>query len=428
MLSISGSRLLLFFAACASCTSSSSVEAFAPTRPTQSTELRLFSVAPKEPEIKARDELPYGEKSRRFRRTYFTHEDWVHHRNSDRFFSNLVNTAKSGIVRQLTAEIGLVSLIAFTVCVYNALFVSGYDDWDGVMHDPLMNNFPLLSLPLQPFTLSSPALALLLVFRTNSSFGRWSEGRQKWGSIVNQSRNIVRLGSGWMTEDVDAETRKMHLIRLGNTVWGFARSLQYHLLGEVEDGEAYRRDIQEQLPAEMAKALLASRHKPTRAMFELTTTVNALPMSYFRRIELDHSVVALCDAMGSCERIFSSPVPLVYTRHTARFLGFFTLLLPIGLWSAFDKSWNHWGLLPASIVISFFFFGIEELAIQLEEPFSILPLKQLVGGIRLSADEAVEWHFEEETSKMRHLTEPDSFTIQKLENLMPTSTNGDYHF
>jgi putative membrane protein len=40
----------------------------------------------------------------------------------------------------------------------------------------------------------------------------------------------------------------------------------------------------------------------------------------------------LGDALESCERIFTSPVPLVYTRHTARFLSVWLLLLPLALW------------------------------------------------------------------------------------------------
>jgi ion channel-forming bestrophin family protein len=48
-------------------------------------------------------------------------------------------------------------------------------------------------------------------------------------------------------------------------------------------------------------------------------------------------------------------------------------------------------------IISFFFFGIEELSIQLEEPFSILPLVNMTEGMGLSAREFAEWHLESET-------------------------------
>lgn len=68
--------------------------------------------------------------------------------------------------------------------------------------------------------------------------------------------------------------------------------------------------------------------------------------------------------------------------------------LPFGLWNSFQETWNHVELVPATVLISFFFFGVDELAIQLEEPFSILPLESLVAGIRLSVDEHVDWNSE----------------------------------
>lgn len=72
---------------------------------------------------------------------------------------------------------------------------------------------------------------------------------------------------------------------------------------------------------------------------------------------MDKSVILMGDACEVCERIFASPVPLVYTRHTARFLSAWLLLLPLGLWDGFSTSWNHVGLLPASILVAIFLFG-----------------------------------------------------------------------
>jgi hypothetical protein len=43
------------------------------------------------------------------------------------------------------------------------------------------------------------------------------------------------------------------------------------------------------------------------------------------------------------------------------------------------------------MLLGFFFLGIEELAIQLEEPFSVLPLAKIAGGIGLSAEEHFAW-------------------------------------
>ena len=43
-----------------------------------------------------------------------------------------------------------------------------------------------------PLGLTSFALSLLLVFRTNTSYARWAEAREIWGGITNRSRDILR--------------------------------------------------------------------------------------------------------------------------------------------------------------------------------------------------------------------------------------------
>lgn len=50
----------------------------------------------------------------------------------------------------------------------------------------------LAVLPIEPFQLTSFALSLLLVFRTNSSYGRWYEGRRRFGRITTTCRDICR--------------------------------------------------------------------------------------------------------------------------------------------------------------------------------------------------------------------------------------------
>jgi predicted membrane chloride channel (bestrophin family) len=80
-----------------------------------------------------------------------------------------------------------------------------------------------------------------------------------------------------------------------------------------------------------------------------------------------------------CERLYRTPIPLVYTRHTGRFLGVYMLLLPMALWGELG---GNWAVVPASVTIAVFLFGIEELGIQIEEPFSILPLDSMCDSMQ----------------------------------------------
>lgn len=180
----------------------------------------------------------------------------------------------------------------------------------------------------------------------------------------------MRQGSAWVHESSLPRQEKHRLMaRLAAAIWCFPRSLARHLLSADEDAADYASDVRSNLRADLAEDLIAARHKPTRALYELSCAINEFPLSDWRRVAMDSAATTLCDAMGSSERIFTSPVPRFYTRHTARFLEVWLLLMPLTLYGAFDYTWNHWFMVPATMIISFFLLGIEELGIQLEEPF-----------------------------------------------------------
>lgn len=236
------------------------------------------------------------------------------------------------------------------------------------------------------------------MFRTDTSFARWDEARKAWGSITNHSRNIMRTSSAWVMRNSDTTSLDcmQSLDTLGKTVWAFPRALQRQLLGAQEDDLSFQRDVRQRLDPQQAEVLIRVQDKPTRALYDLSQAINALPIDYLRRMQIDQSVVQLGDALGTCERIFSSPVPLVYTRHTARFVTCWMFVLPFALWGPFESTWNHLGMIPSAAVIAFFLFGIEELAVQLEEPFSILPLDAMVNKIDQVVSEYKSWNYQDD--------------------------------
>lgn len=71
------------------------------------------------------------------------------------------------------------------------------------------------------------------------------------------------------------------------------------------------------------------------------------------------------------------------------------VFMPFAFYDVFASSWNHIGMIPAICIICFLFFGIEEIAVSLEEPFSILPLDEMVEEFRENAQDTVLWMEEE---------------------------------
>ena len=186
---------------------------------------------------------------------------------------------------------------------------------------------------------------------------------------INHTRDLVRLGNAYYDRTgVSDEQRKMDLERLALATWAFARAMQRHLSPTKEDEDPFRQELLAKLPPRQAMAIFDANHRPNRALYDLSMAIENLPMHFMRKNEMHRAVTIFENTIGSCERLLSSPVPLFYSRHTARFLAFWLLLLPFALYEPFSGSWNHIGMLPATAMISLFLFGTEELATQKEEP------------------------------------------------------------
>jgi putative membrane protein len=334
---------------------------------------RLDADAEKQAKAVARFTTSYGESSRKYRRTIYSHEDWLLHRSDDRLGDNLRGILFSGIVRQLKTEVTIEIAFATAVVLWNQIGAP-------------QTNLPQIYLPTLPFTLSSPALGLLLVFRTNASYARWMDGRSRWGQIISQSRNMVRMASTFCDREDDSSGNKME--NLARHTWLLSRSIMNSLSGP-EDDAPYQKALAEAFSdnPQLVSQMLAAPDRASAALMDTSLTLDGLPIDEKRRVEIDKSLVIIGECLSQCERIYQQPVPLVYTRHTARFLSLWLLMLPLGLYTALSS----WILVPSVGLLSLFLFGIEELAIQLEEPFSILPMNEYCESIQQTTMGMVEW-------------------------------------
>lgn len=133
---------------------------------------------------------------------------------------------------------------------------------------------------------------------------------------------------------------------------------------------------------------MGASNRPCFCLNAMSMTLRKANIDPIQGSRIDSTISILLDLTGANERIFKSPIPLVYTRLTSRFLSFFLVLLPLALWGQLGESWNHWATVPAEFFIAFFLFGIEEVGIQTEEPFSILPLEAFCNGaIKATSEE-----------------------------------------
>jgi putative membrane protein len=224
-------------------------------------------------------------------------------------------------------------------------------------------------------------VGLLLVFRTNFSYARFLEGRLLWGAAVRHCRDAARLATAFLPPSPARAALLGHL-----QAWAWL--LKAHLRAgrtrtDASDPTTYRddptKDVHASLPPDQAAALLAAPNRPYTALCTLTALLRhlraGLPDYATRRLE-----ETICDmgaVAGGCERILSTPMPLSYTRFTGRALVVWLAAMPLALWPL-----TGWATPPVLFVISYIILGIDEIGVEIEEPFCILPLQALCEAIR----------------------------------------------
>ena len=209
---------------------------------------------------------------------------------------------------------------------------------------------------------------------------------------INHTRDLVRMANTYYdTNGISPQERQDDLQYVALCTWAFVRAMKRHLSPVEEDEEAFKTELYEKLPQQQAQMIIDAAHRPNRALQDLSYAIDNLPMHFMRKNEIHRAVTIFEDNLGSSERLLTSPVPLFYSRHLARFLFVWLLLLPFALYDPLAGSWNHIVMIPVTAVVSVFLFGIEELATQLEEPFTILPMQAFCDKIYNWCMEIMTW-------------------------------------
>lgn len=226
-------------------------------------------------------------------------------------------------------------------------------------------------------TLIGLMLGLLLVFRTNTAYDRWWEGRKLWGQLVNDSRNFaIKIATCVRAEQRDK-------IEIADRLSDFAVALKEHLRGGVklQDLPSFA-DDQEQ-PKHVPSYIVA------RIYDRLERWRLAEQLGGFELLFLDRHAAALMDICGACERILKTPIAGGYRRFILQSIWVYVLTLPWGLVDSLG-----WWTAPITMVVAYLMVGIEVLAEQAEEPFGTdpddLPLDDICATIDRNLQEIVE--------------------------------------
>ncbi len=219
-------------------------------------------------------------------------------------------------------------------------------------------------------------ISLLLVFRTNTAYDRWWEGRKQWGSLVNNSRNFALKLAVILEEEKDKSYfRKM--------IPNYASILHKHLNND---------EVAQQLFEDADLEIDHQKHKPNQVAKMMFQKINDLyeskKISGDQLIILNTEIQSFTEICGACERIKNTPIPYSYSAFLKKFIFFYVMTLPFG----YSFSLGYY-VVPVVVFIFYVLASLELIAEEIEDPFGMdendLPTKKMAENIKKHVEELI---------------------------------------
>lgn len=219
-------------------------------------------------------------------------------------------------------------------------------------------------------------ISLLLVFRTNTAYDRWWEGRKLWGSLVNNSRNLAIKLAVMLKEKDDKDFFK-------KIIPAYASILNFHLKmesisHELFDDKTLSKDHYKHKPNQIAKTMI---QKVNDLYLDKKITGDQL-------IILNTEIQSFTDICGACERIKNTPIPYSYSAFIKKFIFMYVLSLPFGY--VFQLGYY---VIPVVVFIFYVLASLELIAEEIEDPFgndpNDLPTKKIAENIQKNVEELI---------------------------------------
>lgn len=211
---------------------------------------------------------------------------------------------------------------------------------------------------LQVHSLLGFVISLLLVFRTNTAYDRWWEGRKLWGALLNTSRNLAIKFTA-ITKGKDAYEEKR---ALSNWIAVYAYVLKEHLRGK-STAEICQHSKELDLTE-----LKDSWHLPNAIAIKLNETIQTAYkkglLDGHQLLSLKDELAAFTDICGGCERIRKTPIPYTYSLFIKKFIFIYTVTMPIAFVGDFG-----WWTVPIVVFVFYALASLEIIAEEIEDPF-----------------------------------------------------------
>lgn len=241
-------------------------------------------------------------------------------------------------------------------------------------------------------------LGLLLVFRTNTSYERFWDGRKSLGTLVINIRNLARvIQLSIAAKNPEEKANKAAVLKL---LAAFMVATKLQLRGEKPNGEL-KKLLNEKQALEIDSAKRISLQIALWIGEYLQQQMKLGKIDVSQTIEMNNMLNNMIEGLSSCERISVTPLPIAYRIYLKRLILIYCLGLPFNL---IDKM--EWWAIPVVAIVSFILLGLEEVGKELENPFlygvNDLPIDNIANNIIGDVESIANFSSEETIFATKH--------------------------
>lgn len=266
--------------------------------------------------------------------------------NPKSWFTYIFRFHKADTFRQLLP-------LFLCICAYSGLVAFLELEFWKLSDKSYVKNIPMMH------SLLGFAISMLLVFRTNTAYDRWWEGRKLWGALVNNSRNLAMKIQTMLGEDQHAQKAFFRRI-----IPLYAAELHNHLhkeqtrlalLDDADFEHLFKNiDTEKHVPNQLATLMYKHIHQLHKSGV----------ISGEQLLFLQNEMQAFTDICGACERIKNTPIPFSYSVFIKKFIFVYVMTLPFGY--VFNLGYY---VIPVVAFIFYVLASLELIAEEIEDPF-----------------------------------------------------------
>lgn len=256
-------------------------------------------------------------------------------------------------------------------------------------------------LPAMPLTIPAfigTAISVLLSFKLSQSYDRWWEARKVWGAIVNDSRSFVIQLQTLTAKGNDTIVKK---IAFRQIAWCYSLGQSLRGLNPTENLEKF-------ISPEDLEEIKQHNNKPLALLLLHGKNIKDLKeknqLDIFSQLQLDNTLVRLCDAQGKSERIKTTVFPVTYRLFLHAIIYLFVVTLSIALTDV-------GGLfeIPLLLLISAAFLLLEKSATHMQDPFENKPTDTAMTAIARTIEINIKQLLKETEIPQPH--QPENFYL-----------------